>query len=90
MTFSGWIATVAGWYVTEVGRQPFLVFGALRTADAASAVPGAHIALTFAVYLTLYLALTVAYVAVLKYMAEKPESTDPAAPAPLPQQAVPA
>jgi cytochrome d ubiquinol oxidase subunit I len=88
MTFSGWVATVAGWYVTEVGRQPFLVFGVLRTADAASAVPGAHIALTFAVYLTLYLALTVAYVAVLKYMAEKPESTDPAAPAPLPQQVV--
>jgi cytochrome d ubiquinol oxidase subunit I len=88
MTFSGWLATVAGWYVTEVGRQPFLVYGVLRTADAASAVPGPHIALTFAIYLTLYLALTVAYVAVLKYMAEKPESSDPAAPLPVPQQAV--
>ena len=35
MTFSGWVATVAGWYVSEVGRQPFLVYGYLRTAEAA-------------------------------------------------------
>ena len=90
MTFSGWVATVAGWYVTEVGRQPFLVYGVLRTADAASAVPGGQIALTFVVYLALYAALTVAYVAVLKYMAEKPESPDPTLPDPLPKQAVPA
>ncbi|MEO7710670.1 MAG: cytochrome ubiquinol oxidase subunit I, partial [Caldimonas sp.] len=27
MTFSGWVATVAGWYVTEIGRQPFIVHG---------------------------------------------------------------
>ncbi len=39
MTFSGWVATVAGWYVTEIGRQPFVVFGLLRTADVASNVP---------------------------------------------------
>ena len=34
MTFCGWIATLAGWYVTEIGRQPFLVYGVLNTADA--------------------------------------------------------
>ena len=28
MTFSGWVALVAGWYVTEIGRQPWLVYGA--------------------------------------------------------------
>ena len=33
-TFSGWIATLAGWMVTEIGRQPWLVTGVLRTADA--------------------------------------------------------
>ena len=33
MTFSGWVATVAGWYVTEIGRQPFIVYGLMRTAD---------------------------------------------------------
>ena len=31
MTFSGWIATLAGWYVTEIGRQPLLVKGVLTT-----------------------------------------------------------
>jgi cytochrome d ubiquinol oxidase subunit I len=74
MTFSGWIATVAGWYVTEIGRQPFIVYGLVHTADvAATTVPTGMIALSLALYLTLYAALIVAYVAVLKYMAEKPE-----------------
>ena len=73
MTFSGWIATVAGWYVTEVGRQPFIVYGLLRTADVASAQPSSMIGLTLVLYVVLYLALIVAYVSVLKYMAEKTE-----------------
>jgi len=74
MTFSGWVATVAGWYVTEIGRQPFVVYGLLRTADVASNVAPSMIALTLTLYVTMYLGLIVAYVAVLKYMAEKPES----------------
>jgi cytochrome d ubiquinol oxidase subunit I len=73
MTFSGWVATVAGWYVTEIGRQPFIVYGLVRTADVVSQVPRAMVGLTLVLYVTLYLALIVAYVAVLKYMAEKPE-----------------
>jgi cytochrome d ubiquinol oxidase subunit I len=72
MTFSGWVATVAGWYVSEVGRQPFLVQGYLRTAEAASGVPAPHIALTLTAYLIVYALLIVAYVSVLRYMAEKP------------------
>jgi len=74
MTFSGWVATVAGWYVTEIGRQPFIVYGLLRTADVASAVPSGKIALTLALYVSTYLVLIVSYIAVLKYMAEKPET----------------
>ncbi|SDH67259.1 cytochrome ubiquinol oxidase subunit I [Variovorax sp. OV700] len=73
MTFSGWVATVAGWYVTEIGRQPYIVYGLVRTADVVSKVPAAMIGLTLALYVALYLALIVAYVAVLKYMAEKPD-----------------
>ena len=72
MSFSGWLATVAGWYVTEIGRQPFLIYGLMKTADAASTVPAPMIALTLAGYVTVYLALIVAYVSVIKYMAEKP------------------
>jgi cytochrome bd ubiquinol oxidase subunit I len=72
MTFSGWIATVAGWYVSEIGRQPFLVQGYLRTAEAASDVAPSYIALTLAAYLVVYALLIVAYVSVLRHMAEKP------------------
>ena len=71
MTFSGWLALVAGWYVTEIGRQPWLVQGVLTTAQAASTVPAANIALTLAMYLTLYAALLVAYVSVVFHMARK-------------------
>ena len=82
MTFSGWVATVAGWYVTEIGRQPYLVYGLLKTADAASAVPSGMIASTFAMYLTLYIALTVAYISVVFHLARK--ANDPASSMPTP------
>jgi cytochrome d ubiquinol oxidase subunit I len=85
MSFSGWVATVAGWYVTEIGRQPFIVYGLLRVSEVASMVPSQHIAITLAMYLTVYLALLVAYVSVIKHMAEKPvqahDAMPPAAPA---------
>jgi cytochrome d ubiquinol oxidase subunit I len=71
MTFSGWLATIAGWYVTEIGRQPWLVTGVLRTADAASTVPAPMIGLSLAAYLTLYVVLLLAYVTVLFHMARK-------------------
>ena len=81
MSFSGWLATLAGWYVTEIGRQPYLVNGLLRTADAASSVPGSMIALSLALYVTVYLALIVAYVAVIRHLAEKPDPVVGQAPA---------
>ena len=73
MSFSGWLATVAGWYVTEIGRQPYIVHGLLRTAEVVATVPPSMVAFTLAAYVTVYVALIVAYVAVLRYMAEKPE-----------------
>jgi cytochrome bd ubiquinol oxidase subunit I len=71
MTFAGWVATVAGWYVTEIGRQPYLVYGVLTTAQAASKVPAAMIASTLAMYLAVYVALIVMYISVVFYMARK-------------------
>lgn len=71
MTFAGWVALVAGWYVTEMGRQPWLVQGVLNAAQAASAVPAANIALTLGMYLVLYAVLLVAYVRVVFYLAYK-------------------
>ena len=71
MTFAGWVATVAGWYVTEVGRQPYLVQGVLRTEDAVSAVPGAFIGISLAGYLVIYALLLVAYITTIFYIARK-------------------
>jgi cytochrome d ubiquinol oxidase subunit I len=71
MTFSGWFATVAGWYVTEVGRQPWLVWGVLKTSEAAGPVPASHIGITLVAYLSMYVVLLVAYVSTLFYMARK-------------------
>ena len=71
MTFAGWVALIAGWYTTEIGRQPWLVQGVLTAAQAASDVPAPHIALTLSLYLTLYLALLVAYISVIFHLARK-------------------
>ncbi|HZP88263.1 MAG TPA: cytochrome ubiquinol oxidase subunit I [Burkholderiales bacterium] len=71
MTFAGWIAVVAGWYVTEIGRQPWLVTGVLTTAQAASQIGAPMIATTLAMYLVLYVGLTLAYVSVVFYLARK-------------------
>lgn len=69
MTFSGWVATLAGWYVTEIGRQPWLVTGVLRTVDAISATPAPVIGISLTAYLLLYVGLLSAYVSVLFYLA---------------------
>lgn len=71
MTFSGWIATLSGWYVTEIGRQPWLVTGVLKTADAASAVSAPMIGGTLTAYLLVYAALLSGYVGVLIALARK-------------------
>lgn len=72
MAFSGWVATLAGWYVTEIGRQPFVVYGVLRTADTATQIASPWVALTLTAYLVVYGLLLVTYIGVLKYMAENP------------------
>jgi cytochrome d ubiquinol oxidase subunit I len=71
MTFSGWLAVLAGWYTTEIGRQPWLVHGVLTTAQATGPVQAPTIALTLAIYVAMYLALVVAYVATVFRLARK-------------------
>jgi cytochrome bd ubiquinol oxidase subunit I len=80
MTFSGWLATLSGWYVTEIGRQPFLVYGHLRTAEVVTSTPSPMIAATLTAYLIVYGLLLITYVGVLKYMAEHPFKHAPEAP----------
>ncbi|SDC69591.1 cytochrome d ubiquinol oxidase subunit I [Paracidovorax valerianellae] len=87
MTFSGWVATLAGWYVTEIGRQPYLVYGLLRAADTVAPHPPSTVATSLAAYLTVYATLLVSYVAVIKYMAEHAAMPTPAVSPPAPQAA---
>ncbi|MEM8951120.1 MAG: cytochrome ubiquinol oxidase subunit I [Pseudomonadota bacterium] len=71
MTFSGWLATLAGWYTTEIGRQPWLVQDVMTTADALGPVPASMVMTTLIAYLLLYAALIVVYVSVVFYLARK-------------------
>lgn len=77
MTASGWVATVAGWYVTEIGRQPWLVQDVLLTRDAVADHAPAHVGITLAAYLGTYLLLLVAFVATLFHLAAKEMQSAP-------------
>ncbi|MEZ0307995.1 MAG: cytochrome ubiquinol oxidase subunit I [Ramlibacter sp.] len=80
MTFSGWVSTLAGWYVTEIGRQPFLVYGLFRTADLVAPHPPVMVLSTLIAWLAVYAFLLVSYVLVLMYMAQHPAQPTPDAP----------
>ena len=60
---------------TEIGRQPWLVTGVLRTADAVSATPAPIVGLSLSAYLVIYLVLLAAYVSVLFHLARKSGAT---------------
>ncbi len=76
-TFSGWIATLAGWIVTEIGRQPWLVTGVLRTADAVGPVGGAELGASLTGYVLTYSLMLVAYMVVLTHLAGKGSEPEP-------------
>jgi cytochrome d ubiquinol oxidase subunit I len=54
MTPSGIIATLGGWYVAETGRQPWVIFGLLRTIDAVSPVPAQTLLATLVAFVCIY------------------------------------
>ncbi len=68
-TFAGWIATLAGWLVTEIGRQPWLVTGVLKTADAVGRISGAELGASLTGYVAIYALMFVAYMVVLTHLA---------------------
>ncbi len=71
MTFSGWVATLAGWIVTEIGRQPWLVTGILRTNEAVGRVGEAAIGASLTGYVLVYGVMLLAYIVTLTHMAGK-------------------
>ena len=56
----GFVAIIAGWIVAEVGRQPYVVYGVMRTADAVSPVAAGSIGFSMLLYGTAYSLLFVA------------------------------
>jgi cytochrome d ubiquinol oxidase subunit I len=55
LTPTGFIAVLAGWHVTEVGRQPWIVQGLMRTSDATSPVDGTSLAISLTAFVMIYI-----------------------------------
>jgi cytochrome d ubiquinol oxidase subunit I len=64
---AGFLALEAGWTVTEVGRQPWIVYGVMRAGEAVTPLPG--VGLTLALFTLLYLGLVVTLVVLLRRLA---------------------
>jgi cytochrome d ubiquinol oxidase subunit I len=57
----GYIAVEMGWIVREVGRQPWLIYGVLRTSEGASKLPASSVMFSIAGYTLLYIVLAIAF-----------------------------
>ena len=60
----GFIALEAGWFVTELGRQPWIIYGVMKTRDAVTPMPG--LAVPFTVFTGVYIFLSVVLFFLLK------------------------
>jgi cytochrome d ubiquinol oxidase subunit I len=60
MTPAGFVAVLAGWYTTEIGRQPYVVYGLLRTSQAATAIDAGSVITSLIVFATVYLFVFIA------------------------------
>ena len=72
MAFSGWIAVLAGWYVTEIGRQPWMVAGVIRTAEVVADHTAGTVLTTLIAYFLMYGFLLVSYIKAVFYISSKP------------------
>jgi cytochrome d ubiquinol oxidase subunit I len=78
----GFIAVIAGWTTTEVGRQPWTVYGLLRTADSVSpSLAGSDVVLSLLLYVAVYLVIyPVGLLAMLRIVWRGPISSEPTEP----------
>ena len=67
----GFVAVIAGWFTTEVGRQPWVVYGLLRTTDAASILPLSEVAITLFGFIALYFTLLFTFIHYLNKLIHK-------------------
>lgn len=79
MTLSGFVAILAGWYVVEIGRQPYVIYGLLRTADAVSAIDAGSVMTSLIVFAVAYLTVFGAGIGYLvKLIRKGPHPHEPA------------
>ena len=71
MTFSGWVAVLSGWYVTEVGRQPWIVQGLVSAEMVVADHLPSTILFSLIAYAVVYLFLMVSYVSVIRHLASQ-------------------
>jgi cytochrome d ubiquinol oxidase subunit I len=77
MTPAGFIAVLAGWYTTEIGRQPYVIYGLMRTAQAASAVGTSSVITSLVAFGCVYLfVFTAGTWYLLKLLRKGPQVTD--------------
>lgn len=75
MAPSGFVAVIAGWITTEVGRQPFVIYNLLRTADAASPLDAPAVAASLLAFVLVYFAVFgVGVWYILRLMAKSPHT----------------
>ena len=72
---SGFVAVIAGWITTEVGRQPFVVYNLMRTADAASPLDAPAVAASLIAFVIVYFAVFGAGVWYILHLMHKPPHT---------------
>lgn len=76
MAPSGFVAVLAGWITTEVGRQPYVIYGLLRTADAASPLDAPAIAASLLAFIIVYFTVFGIGVWYILRLMGKPPQTD--------------
>jgi len=75
---SGFIAVLAGWITTEAGRQPYTVYGLLRTADSASPIDAAAVGASLLAFIVVYfLVFGAGTFYLLRLMAKPPDLSEP-------------
>ena len=75
---SGFVAVLAGWIAAEVGRQPYVVYGVLRTADAVSPVAAGAVGLSLLVFMVVYaIVFSAGALYILRLMAKGPDTEEP-------------
>lgn len=84
---SGFVAVIAGWVTTEVGRQPYTVYGLLRTADSVSPLAAPAVAASLLAFVIVYFVAFGAGIYYLLHLMAKPPGAGETAPPNVPQRA---